>query len=75
MRWVVHVVDMKEMRNAKNILVGKTEGKRPLQGPRCRWDSNIKMYLRERDLKGGDWIHVFQVWYWWQTLLNMVMNL
>jgi threonyl-tRNA synthetase len=29
------------------ILVGKSEGKRPLGSPRLRWEDNIKMDLRE----------------------------
>jgi hypothetical protein len=29
------------------ILVGKSEGKRPLGRPRRRWENNIKMHLRE----------------------------
>jgi hypothetical protein len=29
------------------ISVGKPEGKRPLGRPRCRWEDNIKMDLRE----------------------------
>jgi hypothetical protein len=33
-------------RNAYRILLGKTEGKRPLGRPRCRWVNNIKMDLR-----------------------------
>jgi hypothetical protein len=38
---------MGEMRTAYNILVGKPEGKRPLGRPRCRWEDNIRMDLRE----------------------------
>jgi hypothetical protein len=30
------------------ILVGKSEGKRPLGRPRRRWEDNIRMDLRER---------------------------
>jgi hypothetical protein len=41
---------MGEMINAYNILVGKTERKRPLGRRRHRWEDNIKMDLRE---KGG----------------------
>jgi hypothetical protein len=36
-----HVAPMGEMRNVYRILVGKPEGKRPLAGPRHRWEDNI----------------------------------
>jgi len=35
-----------EMRNAYKILVGKSEGKRPLRRPRHGWEDNIRMDLR-----------------------------
>jgi hypothetical protein len=38
---------MGEMRNAYKILVGKPARKRPLRRPRCRWEDNIKIDLRE----------------------------
>lgn len=31
------------MRNVRNILVGKLEGKRTLEKPRCRWKNSIKI--------------------------------
>jgi hypothetical protein len=34
---------MGEMRNAYKILVGKSEGKRPLRRPRHRLEDNIKV--------------------------------
>jgi hypothetical protein len=34
-------------RNACRILVGKPEGKRPLEKPRRRWVDNININLRE----------------------------
>jgi hypothetical protein len=34
------------MRNAYSILVGKSEGKRPLGRPRRRWN-NVRMALRK----------------------------
>jgi hypothetical protein len=34
-------------RGAYGILVGKSEGKRPLGIPRHRWENNIKMDLQE----------------------------
>jgi hypothetical protein len=36
-----------EKRNACRILVGKTEGKRPLGRTRRRWEDIIRMDLRE----------------------------
>jgi hypothetical protein len=46
---------MGEKRNAYRMLVGKPEGKRPLEGPRCRWTENIKMDLREIGWDGMGW--------------------
>jgi hypothetical protein len=36
-----------EKRNAYRILVGKSEGKKPLGRQRWRWVDNIKMNVRE----------------------------
>jgi hypothetical protein len=36
---------MGEKRNAKGILVGKPEGKKPLGRPRRKWVDHIKMDL------------------------------
>jgi hypothetical protein len=41
-----------EKRNAYRILVGKPEGKRPVERPRRRWVDNIKMNLK-RDRMGS----------------------
>jgi hypothetical protein len=43
---------MGEMRNSYNILVGISEGRRPLGRLRCRWKDNIKMDLRENGVGG-----------------------
>jgi hypothetical protein len=34
---------MGEGRGAYRVLAGKSEGKRPLGRPRCRWEDNIKV--------------------------------
>jgi hypothetical protein len=47
MRWARHVARVGEGRNVYRVLVGKPEGKRPLERPRRRWDNGIKMDLRE----------------------------
>jgi hypothetical protein len=45
MRWADHVVHMED--NTYKILVGKTEGKRPIGKFRRRWEDNFKRSLRE----------------------------
>jgi hypothetical protein len=53
------------------ILVGKSEGKRPLGRPRRRWEDNIKMDLQEVGSEvwtGLSWLRI-------ETLVNAVMNL
>jgi hypothetical protein len=49
---------MGEVRGAYNILVGRPEGRRPLRRPRCRWEDNIKMDLREIGFGDVDWINL-----------------
>jgi hypothetical protein len=41
---------MGEKRNAYRKLMGKPEGKRPLERPRRKWVDNIKMDLRENGM-------------------------
>jgi hypothetical protein len=45
---------MGETRNAYKILMGKPEGKRPLERPRRRWVDNVKID-REIGWNGIDW--------------------
>ena len=54
LRWAGHVARMEQSRNAYRVLVGKPEGKRPLERPRRRWEDNIKMYLREVGCDAGN---------------------
>jgi hypothetical protein len=45
MTWTGHEGQMGEKRNTYKILVGKSEGKRPLGRPIHMWRDNIKMDL------------------------------
>jgi hypothetical protein len=47
-----------EKRNAYRIMVGKPEGKGPLGRPRCRWEDNIKIDLREIEWTGLIWLRI-----------------
>jgi len=45
------VTRMWEKKIAHWVLVGKTEGRRPLERPRCRWVNNKNVDLQEVGLK------------------------
>jgi len=49
---------MGERRRVYRVLVGKSEGKRPLGRPRRRWGNNIKLDLREIGIDGANWIQL-----------------
>jgi len=42
------------------VLMGKTDGNRPLGRPRRRWEDNIQMDLQEVGCGGMDWIELAQ---------------
>jgi len=48
----LHEAHMGEMRNVYKILLEKTEGKRSLPRPRCRWVDNIRVDLKETGWEG-----------------------
>jgi hypothetical protein len=75
MRWAVHMARMREGRDVYRVLVGRPEGKRPLERPRRRWEDNIKMDLREIGIDGTNWILLAQDGVQWRAFVNTVMNL
>jgi hypothetical protein len=51
----------RDKKNAFKIMVGKPEGKRPLERLRSRWEDNVRMYLREMGWKvwtGFIWLRI-----------------
>jgi hypothetical protein len=66
---------MGEVRGAYSILVGRPVGRRPLGRPRCRWEDNIKMDLREIGFGDVDWVHFAQDRDRWRAVVNTVMIL
>jgi hypothetical protein len=57
-----------------SVLVGKPEGKRPLERPRRVWEDNIKMDLQEVGSGVMDWIELIQNRKSWWALVTEVMN-
>jgi hypothetical protein len=64
-----------EEANVCKILVDRPERTTRLGRPKCRWENNIKMDLREIRWGGMDWIHLAQDKDRWRAFMNMVTNL
>jgi hypothetical protein len=45
-----------KMRSEYKILLGKPEGKRPLERPRRRWEDNVKLDFRRKGWEDVDWM-------------------
>jgi hypothetical protein len=65
---------MSDMSNAYKILVGKSEGKRPLGRHRHRWPHDIRMDLREIGWEVVDWVYLAQDRDQWWGLVNTLMS-
>ena len=68
------MVRMGEGRSVHRVVVGKPEGKRPLERPRRRWEDNIKTDLQEVGGGYGDWMELAQDRERWRALVSTVMN-
>jgi hypothetical protein len=75
MGWAGHVARVGEGRVVYRVLVGKSEGKRPLGRPSRKWEDNIKMDLQDVGCGGVDWIELAQDRDRWRAVVNAVMNL
>jgi hypothetical protein len=62
-------------RGVYRVLVGRSEGKRPLERPKCRWEDNIKLDLREIGIDGANWIWLAQDRVQWWAFVSTLMNL
>ena len=64
-----------EKTRAYKVLVGKTEGKRPLERLRRRWEGIILKWIFVKWDGGMDWIDLAQDRGKWRALVNAIMNL
>jgi hypothetical protein len=74
MRWAGHVART-WWGSVYRVLVGKPDGKKPLERLRRRWEENIKADLQEVRCGGMDWIELAKVRDSWRAVVNAVMNL
>ena len=61
--------------NCYRILVGRSEGKRPLEILRCKCENNIKMNLKAIRWNIVDWVCLTQGNDKWQSVVKTVMKL
>jgi hypothetical protein len=66
---------MGEERKVYKILLGKPEGKSPLERPRGRGKDGIRMDLKDIAWGSVDWIQLAQDRGRWRALANTAMNL
>jgi hypothetical protein len=66
-----NVAGMGEKRNTYRVLVGKSEGERPLRRPRRMWKDDIKMDFQEIGWGDMDWINPLKT----EFVLNNIYKL
>jgi hypothetical protein len=67
---------MGQTKNTYNILVGKSEWKRP-HGRRIqrKWEDNIRMDLKHIVRKGVNWVYLIKDRDQWRAVLYRIMNI
>jgi hypothetical protein len=74
MIWAGHVARKRKTSNAFRLLIGKSDGKRPLGRPRRRCLDNIRMDLGEVGWGDVDWICLAKDRNRWRAVVNSVLN-
>jgi hypothetical protein len=60
---------------AYRVLVGRPDGKSPIERPRLKWEDNIKVVFQEVGWGSMDWIDLAYDRDRWLALFNAVVNL
>ena len=58
--WAGHVASIEVSRNAYRVLVGRSEGNRPVGKTKSGWEDNIKMDLMEVGCDARNWLDLAQ---------------
>jgi hypothetical protein len=66
---------MGEERKLFKVLVGKPEGKRPIERLRRRWKDGIRMDLTEIGWEDVEWVRLAQDRGQWRAVVIAAMNL
>jgi hypothetical protein len=61
--------------DAYRVLMGKPEGKRPLERPRRILEDNMKWVFKKWDRGSMDWIQLARDRDSWRALMNAAINL
>ena len=75
LRWAGHVARMEEGRRPFKILTAIPKGRRLSGRPKRRWEDNIKIDLKEIDIKTRNWVDSAQDMDYWRALVNTALNL
>jgi len=75
MRCAWHIARIGQMRNVYSILVGKSEGKRPLRRATYGLEDIIKPYVKEIGWEAVDWVLLVQDRDQWRSLVNTIMDI
>ena len=74
LRWTGYVARMDEDRSAFKIVISRPIRKRLLGKPRCRWEDNIRMNLKELGINTSNCVDSAQDRNYWRALMNAVLN-
>jgi hypothetical protein len=66
---------MGEDRKVYKILLGKSEGNRPIGRPRRRWEDGIRMDLWETGWEDVEWIQSAEDRVQWRAVVSAVLKL
>jgi hypothetical protein len=75
MRRVEYLKQIREMRSAHKLLVGKPAAKLQLRRLTLRWEGNIKMDCKAIGREDADVIHLIRSTVQWRPLVSTVINL